>query len=164
MPSSTPSSSTSDRLRLSRFILHSGEPAERPCVRCDRLIEEGKLKHCVVKLVMPGEKRLKCAECTRRGRACVDMDWDTVERLAREAKEDVVAEEREREELIRRLSDLQARLGRKRKVLELAQRRANDQAMCLVREMEANGEEMTRRTADDVLAASAIGAELFPDG
>ena len=113
---------------------------------------------------MPEEARLKCVECTRRGRPCVDMSWESVDRSREKAKLEVKSEEQTVFALVRRLSEAQARLARKRRILEQAQQRSTEQMHCLVREMEAGGEDLTRRSIPDALEATAIEAELFPEG
>ena len=154
--SSSTRSSHRDRLCLARKIQSDGDLAVRPCRDCHSLG-----RACIV---MPPNDRLKCSECTRRGRPCVDMSWDSVERTKDLLKDDVRREEEAVLEMMRQLLERQARLARKRKLLEQAQQRSDEQMECLIREMEAGGEDLTRRTADDALAASALEVELFPNG
>ena len=97
---------------------------------------------------MPNNEKLKCAECTRRGRPCMDMSWDTVERTKERLKAEVALEEERRDRLFEELAELQARLARKRRVLEQAQRRSDEQTECLIREMEESGENLTRTVLD----------------
>ena len=109
---------------------------------------------------MPQEDRLKCAECTRRGKPCVEMSWDAVERTKENLKAEVARGEQEVFARLRELSELQARLDRKRKVLEQAQQRSDRQAQCLIREMEEGGEDLSR-TVFDVSLLDAQLADPF---
>ena len=109
---------------------------------------------------MPEDAILKCAECTRRDKPCVDMSWEATERLEDRTREELSVEERRCDELLEQLSVVQARMTRKRKMLEQAQKRADEQTKCLVREMEEGGKNMTRWTMTDVLDAFMLKAQL----
>lgn len=85
------------------------------------------------------------------------MSWDTTERNVLRLQSEADAAEQELWTQLERLSTLQAKVARKRKVLEQARKRAQDQTNCLIREMEADGEDLTRT----VLDASALEADLF---
>ena len=148
MPPSIPSSSAQRRVRLSQRILSGGEPSDSPCDYC---LSAGKA--CVR---IMGDKRLKCSECARRGRPCVDMSWESVDRSVRLSREDLSRDESRRDELMRELAALMARIDRKRKVVELAQKRSIEQAHCLAREMAAEGEDVYQTVID----ASLLNAQL----
>ena len=72
-------------------------------------------------------------------------------------REDVAADEATRDALFEQLATVQARLSRKRKVLEGAKVCARQKLQCLVKEMESDGEDLTRSVID----ASLLQAELF---
>jgi predicted phage gp36 major capsid-like protein len=76
------------------------------------------------------------------------MSWDAVERSVKRSREDLERDEREQNELLDRLAELRARIVRKRKVLELAQKRSTEQALCLAREMAAEGEDVYQTVLD----------------
>ena len=44
---------------------------------------------------MPENKKLKYAECTRRRKSCVEIFWETIERLEQRAKNNLKANEKE---------------------------------------------------------------------
>ena len=109
---------------------------------------------------MFGEKRLKCTEYTRREKSYIDMEWDIAQRVARETKENLKTEEQGLWVQLQRLSELQTRVARKRRIWELAQTRADKQTACLIEEMETSGEDLTVRSAGDALAASVLEISL----
>lgn len=116
--------STHRRLRLSTEILQANVPAEVPCNHC---LLEG-----IVCFVMPNSG-LKCAECTRLGRACVNLSWESLDRTRDEYQKKVDEDEK-------LLSAVIARLLRNKKILAQAKERARKKALCLASEMEALGE------------------------
>lgn len=148
MPSST-SLSSKNRLRLSQEILRSGEPAEFPCDRC-----------CAANLpCVMSSRSAKCAHCTQKGRPCVAVSWESLDRTRNETESKIQSDEKEREILFSRLAELHARIERNRKILKQAEERAASKMECLRDEMEAEGEDFTRV----VLGADA--SEVFdPDG
>ncbi len=102
--------------------------------------------------------KLKCSECTRLGRPCVSVSWGSLDKSRESLKASLSRDEEERDRLLERLAELQARLARNRKVLEQTNERAAAKLNCLVQEMEADGEDMTQTVID----ASALEFELFP--
>ena len=72
-------------------------------------------------MVMEGSSRLKCSECVRQGRPCVNLSWASLDRTREEYHKKVEADE---EELQRILS----RLLRKKKILRQAEERAKKKA------------------------------------
>ena len=137
------------RVRQYQRLILCGSRSDTPCDHCSL--------NSLDCIVMADNPKLKCAECVKRGRPCVSMSWEGVEKQVVEQRADIAADEKQLWEQLRRLSELQARIARKRKVLELAEKRAKDQMNCLVREMEEDGEDMSRL----VIEASNVEAELF---
>ena len=82
----------------------------------------------------------KCAECTRRGRPCVRTSWEALDRCRDKLSEEIAADEKEREELYQKLSEIQARIERKKKIRAQAERQAQEKMRCLTQELEASGE------------------------
>jgi hypothetical protein len=108
------------RLRLSESLRYRGQSASSPCSFCCR-----NSLRCVG---MP-EKSLKCAECTKRGRPCVDVAW----------KVDFVEMERVRKEwreAQRQSAKAQARAASLWEKLEELNKRADEEAECLARVIE----------------------------
>ena len=62
-----------DKYRAAEQIERYGLPAEWLCERCFESCEE-----CVV---MPSRPDLKCAKCTRLGKSCVKMSWDSLDKV-----------------------------------------------------------------------------------
>ncbi|KAI9877566.1 MAG: hypothetical protein M1823_007087, partial [Watsoniomyces obsoletus] len=100
-----------------------------------------------------------CAECTRRGRPCVSLSWESINATRDNLREEKAGDEAEVERLIDLLTEAKSRLTRKRVVLEQAEGRARKKLKCLVEELEAEGEELTRT----VINASAYEGSLFDD-
>ena len=141
------SSKTLNRLRLAQRIQLKGSPSQYPCQFC-----EDHQRECIV---MPDQ--LKCSECTRRGRPCVSLSWDRVEDAYKRSKIKVELLEAEQSQLLDRLDELRASLRTHRKILEKNSERADNQMHCLVREMEADGEDLTHT----VIEASQLEFNLF---
>ena len=55
--------------------------------------------------------KLKYTEYSHRGHLCIDILWDRVERLNYKIKEEMSAEKYYRDELLKQLSVIQARLA-----------------------------------------------------
>ena len=72
-------------------------------------------------------------------------------------REDLAVDEAKRDALVEQLAELQARVSRKRKVLEGAESRAKKKLQCLVAEMEADSEDLSATVID----VSTLQAELF---
>jgi len=82
---------------------------------------------------MPSSNRLKCSECVRQGRPCVNLSWESLDRTREEYKRKIEEDET-------RLAELLARLLRNKKILRQAEERARKKAECLASEMEEAGE------------------------
>ena len=104
-------------------------------------------------MVMEGSSRLKCSECVRQGRPCVNLSWASLDRTREEYRKKVEADE---EELQRVLS----RLLRNKKILRQAEERAKKKAQCLMSELDVNGE-LEAASSDDCPAAS-VGVAASP--
>ena len=106
---------------------------------------------------MSGDKKLKCAECTRWRKPCVSLSWASLNTSRNNLCEDLVVDEVEWDTLLECLSKVQASVACKRKVLEQVESRAQKKLRCLVEEMEAEGEDLSATVID----ASALQAKLF---
>ena len=140
MPSST---STRNRLSLSESIRRKNHINPSPCDYC--------FSNSLTCFTMPSNPKLKCSECTRRGRPCAANSLEALDVSEENLQQDLNRDEEEREQLLARLAELQSRVARKRKVLEQARRRAEDARNCLIREMEAEGEDLSRVAYDAAL-------------
>ena len=78
-------------------------------------------------------KRLKCAECTKAGKLCVNMSWESLDRTRTEYRKKV----KEDETL---LATVIARLMRNKKILKQAEERARHKALGMANEMVESGE------------------------
>lgn len=137
------SSSAKNRLRLASEIQRHGKPATFSCDRC--FWSE---KCCVV---MEGASRLRCSECVRIGRPCVNLSWESLDRTREEYQKKIDVDEEE-------LAKVLARLMRNKKILRQAEERSKKKALCLTSEMETAGE---LAGVDDCPAADAT-VDLSP--
>ncbi|XPS78854.1 hypothetical protein M3J09_010857 [Ascochyta lentis] len=96
------SSASQKRLRLSIEIRRHNSIAP---ISCDRCFAAG--QDC---FVMPSSNRLKCAECVRVRRPCVNLSWESLDKTRAEYEKKVEEDER-------LLSDVIARLLRNKKIL-----------------------------------------------
>ena len=106
---------------------------------------------------MPGDEKLKCAECTHQGKLCVSLSWTSLDTSRNNLHEDLVVDEVEWDALLECLSEVQASVARKQKVLEQVEGHARKKLCCLVEEMEAEGEDLSATVID----ALALQAKLF---
>ena len=67
---------------------------------------------------MSGDEKLKCAKCTHRGKPCVSLSWAPLDTSRNNLREDLVVDEVEWDALLEHLSEVQASVACKRKVLE----------------------------------------------
>lgn len=81
---------------------------------------------------MEGASRLRCAECVRIGRPCVNLSWESLDRTREEYQKKIDDDE----EL---LAQVLARLMRNKKILRQADERARKKATCLSSELEESG-------------------------
>ena len=103
-------------LRLSLDIHDRGVVTASPCNFC---VLRG--LNCVK---IPGNENLKCAKCTRQGKPCVSLSWASLDTSCDNLHEDLAGDEVERDTLLEHLSEVQARVARKQKVLEQVEGRA----------------------------------------
>ena len=106
---------------------------------------------------MSGDKKLKCAECTHQGKPCVSLSWTSLDTSHNNLRENLAVDEVERDALLECLSEVQASVAHKRKVLEQVEGHTRKKLRCLVEEMEAEGEDLSATVID----TSALQAELF---
>lgn len=142
--SSSSSSSHQRRLRLSSEIRRANHPAEVPCNHC--------FLQGLVCFVMP-DSRLRCAECTRLGKKCVNMSWESLDRTREEYQKKVDDDEK-------LLAEVISRLLRNKKILKQAEERARKKALCLASEMEEMGE--TEAAEGEDCPAASISAAFSP--
>lgn len=117
--------STKNRLRLAAEIQRNGRPVDIPCDRC---FVSGHT--CIA---MENASRLRCFECVKLGRPCVNLSWESLDRTREEYQRKVDEDEAE-------LAKILSRLMRNKKILRQAENRAAKKALCLTNEMEAAGE------------------------
>jgi len=129
------------RLRLYQEILRAETIAEFACADC--VIEKR------VCFVMPNSQ-LKCAECVRLGRPCVNMSWSSLDKTRDEYKKKVEEDEKE-------LAVVIARLLRNKKILAQAEERARKKALCLAEDMNATGESVVADVVDCPAADALVG-------
>jgi hypothetical protein len=137
-------SSTHRKLRLVDEILSANTIAE---VACDRCFLAG-----IDCYIMP-DSRLKCAECTRQGKACVNMSWESLDKTREEYQKKVDEDEQ-------LLATVISRLLRNKKILAQAKDRARRKALCLASELEQEGEAVNAEMMD--CPAAAIGMGFSP--
>ena len=122
------SSSSQRRLRLSIEIRRHNTVAP---ISCDRCFLAG--HDC---FVMPAAgSRLKCSECVRVGRPCVNLSWESLDKTRAEYEKKVEEDEK-------LLADVIARLLQNKKILAQAKQRAAKKAECLANELEGEGEDV----------------------
>jgi hypothetical protein len=137
-------SSTQRKLRLVNEIFSANTIAE---VACDRCFTAG-----IDCYIMP-DSRLKCAECTRQGKACVNMSWESLDKTREEYQKKVDEDEQ-------LLATVISRLLRNKKILAQAKERAQRKALCLASELEQEGEGVNAETLD--CPAASIGMGFSP--
>ena len=137
-------SSTQRRIRLSTEIRNANFIAPTACTHC---FAQG-----IDCYIMP-ESRLKCSECTRLGKACVNMSWASLDKTREEFEKKVEEDEK-------LLAEVIGRLLRNKKILQQAKERARHKALCLASEMEADGEATGAEEID--CPAASIGVAYSP--
>ncbi|PVH90969.1 hypothetical protein DM02DRAFT_734349 [Periconia macrospinosa] len=134
-------SSRQEVLRLALEIQRNGSESPIPCDRC----LAGNLK-CIA---MPeNSSRLKCSECVRAGKPCVNMSWVSLDKTREEYQKKV-------DEDKKLLAEVIARLLKNKKILKQAEERAKKKAWCLANELREAGEEVDV-AEDDCPAADAL--------
>jgi len=107
-----------NRLRAAKEITVAGSPPDIACVYCSN--------HSILCVVM--EPHSKCAECTRQGRPCVGVTWESLDRVRDKLESEILQTEEEQARLF-------AKLSRLRKTLRQTQDRAKQKTLCLLKEM-----------------------------
>ena len=138
------SESRKRQLRLYHEILQVNTTAEFPCDRC---FTENRVCY-----VMPNSP-LKCADCTRLGKPCVNLSWASLDKTREEYQAKVDADEK-------LLAEVISRLLRNKKILAQAEERARKKTLCLASEMAAEGEEVNAEVPN--CPAASIGMEFSP--
>lgn len=159
-----------NRDRASDEINTHGELVFLGCKRCFE-----KDLPCVL---MASSKSLKCAQCARNGKQCVEMSWGSLDRTREKMKEAIAADEAKlvaaNEEIRKMMSlvvDRQAEMSktlaaieRNRKTLERAQERAKSKTVCLLDELEEEEEHARKRkktSIDDVTPEAPLFSQAF---
>jgi len=148
-------------LRPYNTLLSRGVPASQPCSSC-----QSRGSVCIG---MPG-KRLKCAECTRRGRKCVDAVWHTGLLNRRRLEQEFSGAQRDAATAQRQAAASLARAERLWAALEALNRRAEAEAECLAKEIEeeeSRGVEISPPTSSQLVSVVAPASEfcgMFDDG
>jgi hypothetical protein len=98
--------------------------------------------------------RLKCSECVRVGRPCVNLSWESLDKTRAEYKKKV-------EDNKKLLIEVIARILRNKKILTQAKERAAKKAECLANKLDAEGEDVRAKeiscpAADAQVAFSPI--------
>lgn len=123
-----PSLKRQEILRLALEIQRNGVLCPVPCDSC---FESG--SSCIAMTDDP--KRLKCSECVRRGRPCVNLTWTSLDKTREEYQKKVDEDEK-------LLATVLSRLLRNKTILKQAEDRAKAKLDCLANEMRDAGEEV----------------------
>jgi len=135
------SSSRQGQLRLALEIQRNGLPVPAECDNC--LLSN---RRCIA---MPDTgSRLKCSECTRLGRPCVNMSWQSLDKTREEYAKKVEADEA-------LLAEVMTRLLRNKKILKQAEERAKKKTVCLANELRDSGTEVDASSEENCPAAAA---------
>lgn len=104
---------------------------------------------------MPSDpnERLKCSECVRAQKPCVNLSWPSLDRTREEYQKKVDEDEA-------LLATVLARLMRNKKILAQAKERAKKKALCLMNEMDASGE-LEAESSEDVNCPAADATTGF---
>jgi hypothetical protein len=98
-----------------------------------------------------GSNRLKCSECTKAGKPCVNMSWSSLDKTREEYEKKVEADET-------LLAVVVTRLMRNKKILKQANDRARQKALCMANEMVESGELDTAEEMDCPVASIGMCA------
>jgi hypothetical protein len=141
------SSKQQEKIKLAERIEKLGSRTDWSCLFC--------LESCDDCIVMSARPDLKCSNCTRRGKPCVSVSWDVLDRTSeKKAAEIEDAEQRLRTvnaevrkmmaEVVRRQEEaakIMESIERNRKVLKQAHQRAEAKTICMLEELQAEEEE-----------------------
>jgi len=135
-----PSHKQHNRLRLAKTIATFGFTPPIACDHCSAA-----LSSCII---MAGHA--KCSECTRRGRPCVPVSLDSLNRAHLRLKSELEVAMNERVEQAERLSKLDAKVLRLFKTLKQNESRAVAKVRCVASELgdDNNGTEDEENSSD----------------
>ncbi|MCJ1334717.1 hypothetical protein MMC10_011429 [Thelotrema lepadinum] len=95
-------------------------------------------------------KSVKCEECARSGRKCVDVSWRSVDSAFDQTSEQLRLEEEKGERLLEQVVVSQAKRRRLRRTLERIRSRAEQKMVCISEEIDK--EDAERETRGDLSA------------
>lgn len=140
------SSSRQSQLRRAIEIRRNGIISPFPCDFC---FSKG-----IDCYAMPSSS-LKCSECVRRGKPCVNLSWASLDRTRDEYEKKVAESEKQ-------LSEVIARLLREKKILAQANERAKAKLLCDTDEARLAGEEVDAIAQDPGCPAGDAQIGLSP--
>ena len=94
--------------------------------------------------------RLKCSECVRSGRPCVNLSWQSLDKTREEYQKKVDEDEK-------LLAEVIARLLRNKKILAQATERARKKMLCLADGLRDSGEEVDAAAVDCPATDALVG-------
>ncbi len=98
---------------------------------------------------------LKCSECTRRGKPCVNLSWSSLDKTRDEYEKKVAATES-------LLAEVISRLLREKKILAQANERAKKKLLCDTDEARQAGEEVDSTVEFPDCPAASAGVGFSP--
>ena len=121
--------SCQEQLRIALEIQRYNKVADIPCDFCF-----SNSCQCFV-MTSKNPNRLNCSECVRRGRPCVNLTWESLDRTRAEYEKKV-----EEDEAL--LATVIQRLIRNKAILAQAKDRAAKKTECLINQVEESGENL----------------------
>ena len=115
------SRSSKNRLRVASEIERLGQAVALPCDYCSQ-----NEKLCIA---MESSSVLKCSECVRRGKPCVNMTWASLDE-----SRDKIQKKIDADEVV--LAEVLGRLLRNKKLLRSINAKAQKKTECLAQELE----------------------------
>ena len=95
---------------------------------CDRCFLSG-----LTCIVMESSNRLKCSECVRAGRVCVNLFWETLDKTREEYRKKMRENKQE-------LARVIGRLLRNKSILQQIDERAKTKIRCFMEKLEKSGD------------------------
>ena len=114
-----------NRFRIAAEIQKYGIFSPSPCDRC--------FLFGLTCIIMEGSNRLKCSECVRAGRACVNLFWETLDKTREEYRKKMLENKQELARVINRLL-------RNKSILQQADERAKTKIRCFMGKLENSGD------------------------
>jgi hypothetical protein len=133
-----------EHARLALEIRRNGSLVPVPCNFCFE-----KSRECFAMPEVDG-KQLKCSECTRRGKPCVNLSWLSLDKTREEYQKKVDEDEKE-------LARVLARLMRNKAILRQANERATKKMQCLAEGLRDEGEAVDAEASDCPAADALVG-------